>query len=185
MRKQYTTYKARALEGVLSALNGKERITVSFEITEGPCAGQRRKWDGWFTTDASIDRTLDSLRHCGWHGESLADLEGLNDNEVEIQCEEETFNGRDGEPRTVEKVAFVNRLQRLNVKGAMDAAALRAFDARMRGTIAAHKHAYGAQPGAPKPTPRGAPSPRRGAAPPVDDMDPDPSYNSADDDLPF
>lgn len=43
MRKQYTTYKARALEGVLSALNGKERITVSFEITEGPCAGQRRK----------------------------------------------------------------------------------------------------------------------------------------------
>lgn len=135
------THKARAKEWALGlSQTGKEQIAVLFEITSGPHAGKSITWFGYFT-DQTVDRTLESLRHCGWDSDSLADLDGLGENEVVLVVEDETYEGK-----TRSRVKWVNRESRLALKDQMSAAQVQAFAARMRGKTVASKQKYGAQP---------------------------------------
>jgi hypothetical protein len=155
------TFKARAKEWALGlSSTSKEQVAVLFEITQGEHAGKAVTWFGYFTENTT-ERTLDSLRHCGWDGDNFVELKGLDANEVEIVVEEEEYEGK---RRT--KVQWVNRPSRLAMREPMNGQAQAAFAAKMRGKALQHKQKYGAQP---------APSAAAKPAAPRDPMDPDPS----------
>lgn len=132
------THKARAKQWDLGHSDtGKEQIAVMFEITEGEHAGKHITWFGYFT-DATIDRTFDSLRHMGWTSDNIAELDGLNTNEVEIVIEPEEYQGKWND-----KVKWVNRPSRLALKNQMNDRDKAAFAARMKGKAMAHRQTYG------------------------------------------
>jgi len=135
------TVKARAREWALGqSNNGKDQIAILFDIVAGEHAGKSITWFGYFT-DATTERTLESMRHCGWDGDDFVSLDGLNANEVELVLDEETYEGK-----TRTKVQWVNRTGRLSLKNAMDKQQQQAFAAKMRGAAIASKKKYGAQP---------------------------------------
>lgn len=135
------THKARAKEWDLGiSSTGNEQIAIMFEIVEGEHAGKTRTWFGSFS-DAAIDRTLDSMRHCGWDGDSLATIDGLGANEVEIVIEQEEYQGK-----LNEKVRWVNKPAALKLKHQLTGAARDAFASKLRGKVIAHKQKYGPQP---------------------------------------
>ncbi len=160
------THKARAKEwdfGVSS--NGNEQVAILFEITQGEHAGKTRTWFGSFS-DAAIDRTLDSMRHCGWDGDSLANVENLQNNEVEIVIEEEEYQGK-----RREKIKWINKPAGLKLQHQLAGSARDAFAAKLRGKVIAHKKKYGAQPPPTAPTKSSSSHPGYddGAPPPSDD----------------
>jgi hypothetical protein len=136
------THRARAEEWQLGVSStGKEQIGVMFQLI-GAHEGKHITWFGYFT-DNTVDRTLESLRHCGWDSDNLAELDSLGANEVELVIEDETYEGK-----TRSKVKWVNRPSRLQMKEQMNPAQIAAFAARLRGKTVASKQKYGAQPAA-------------------------------------
>jgi hypothetical protein len=150
-------FKARAKEAQFGhSSTGKEQIAVMFELS-GEHAGRTLTWFGYFT-DETVDRTFESLRHCGWDTDNIVDALGqIGANEVELVVEEETYEGK-----TRDRVKFVNRPYRLAVKEPMSAQAQLAFAARLKGKAIASKKAYGAQPAGTGPAKK--PQSSRGAA---------------------
>jgi hypothetical protein len=168
------THRARAEEWQLGVSStGKEQIGVMFQLIGGAHEGKHITWFGYFS-DGAIDRTLESLRHCGWDSDNLAELDSLGANEVELVIEDETYEGK-----TRSKVKWVNRISRLQMKEQMTPQQVAAFAARLRGKTVASKQKYGAQP-----APAAAANGRRTEQRSFDDGhaagDPGPS-----DDLPF
>jgi hypothetical protein len=168
------THRARAQEWALGVSStGKEQVAVMFQLVGGAHDGKHITWFGYFT-DSTVDRTLESMRHCGWDSDSIADLDSLGANEVELVIEDETYEGK-----TRSKVKWVNRVSRLQMKEQMNVSQVQAFAARLRGKTVASKQKYGAQPAT-------SASVRRGEQRHFDDGygrgDPGPSN---DDDIPF
>lgn len=134
------TYKARTLSGGLGYTSkGTEQVGIDFQITEGPHEGQHITWYGFFT-DKTADRTIESLRICGWEGDDLCDLTGIEKNEVELVIEAEDYtDSRTGEIKTGSRVRWVNRIggSGFSMRDAMDATQAREFAARMRGRVVA------------------------------------------------
>ena len=110
-----------------------EQIAVEFEILEGEDAGEFITWYGYFTADTE-QRTLESLRACGWQGDDLAELKGMGSRKVSLVIEDETFEGK-----THSRVRWVNRFGGNGVRLAktMDAQARRQLAARLRPAAAA------------------------------------------------
>lgn len=79
------TAKADGFEFGRIPNTGTEFVRVHFVIAK---TNQRIAWDGWLT-DAAIDRTLESLSHCGWDGRSLSDPRGIGTKECEIVIDHE------------------------------------------------------------------------------------------------
>lgn len=137
--------KGRAQEWAYGRTSqGHTQIAVAFAILDGEHAGRTLTWFGHFT-EKTVDRTLDSLRHCGWDGDDPSDLTGLDRNEVQLVIDDEEYNGQ-----TRTKIQFVNRLGGLALKDQLSPDEVRAFAARLRGRAVAHKQKYGGQPAAPK-----------------------------------
>ena len=130
------------------AKNGTEQIAVTFQVTDedadgkrGPLHGHRKVWYGFFT-DNTTDRTLESLRHCGWGSDELSDIANLDEDAcrrllpkvVQLVLENETYNGR-----TIEKVRWINSIEetRSAIKNKADENAVKSLSARMRGRAAA------------------------------------------------
>ena len=135
--------------------SGKEQIAVQFGFLEP--AGERLTWYGFFT-DATFDRTIESLRACGWTGSSLDEFTaealpaGFNQ-QVELVVQHEEYQGK-----TQVRVAFVNKVGGgMALKSAMSSDQARAFAAKMKGRIAALS---GGVPPAAKPAPRAVPKAR-------------------------
>lgn len=132
------THKARAKEWALGVSStNKEQIAVMFELLGGEHAGKHITWFGYFT-DGTVDRTLESLRHCGWESDSLAELDTLGNCDVELVIEDEEYEGK-----WRSKVKWVNRIAKLALKEQMNPAQVAAFAARMRGKTVASKQKYG------------------------------------------
>lgn len=113
---------------------GKEQVGVEFEIvTAGEYIGHRVVWYGYFT-DRTTERTLESLRICGWFGDDITNLTGIGEGShvVELVIEHETYNGR-----VTAKVQWVNRAGGLAMKTQLSPDKKAAFAARLRGSIAA------------------------------------------------
>lgn len=106
---------------------GTEYIAVEFMITEGEHAGQRRTWRGFFT-DKTAERTIQSLRYCGWAGDNLMQIDDLGKNLVQVVINHESYDGK-----TFDRISFVNRLGGLAIKNKMSDDERQAFAARMRG----------------------------------------------------
>lgn len=88
-------------------------------------------WNGWLT-DAAQERTIESLRHCGWRGTDITDITFPEDNEVILVVKTEEYEGK-----RHSKVAFINGT-RAKVESNMDPASAKAFSERMRGALLAY-----------------------------------------------
>jgi hypothetical protein len=70
------------------------QILIWFEITDGPYKGSKLPWFGYFTED-SAERTIDSLRLCGFTGQDIYDIENQTlDGSVLVQVENTVYKGR-------------------------------------------------------------------------------------------
>lgn len=114
---------------------GIRQVLIYFEILDGPHAGQRLPWFGYFG-QKSFKRTLQALRYCGWTGDELADLDSQDlDQKVEIVVGHNSYINDNDREITVARVDWVNRLGAGVIKLAdpMGETDLRAFSARMKG----------------------------------------------------
>lgn len=132
------TYRAVPVDACLGRTStGKEQIALMFEIAmAGDEPPYRIAWYGYFT-DATFDRTIDSLRHIGWTGSDLSDfVNGLPEGasqEVEIVVDHEQDQAGEWKAR----VRWVNSGRGIAVKERLDEASARSFGAAMKGRIAA------------------------------------------------
>lgn len=87
-------YQARATRAALGETKeGNERVAVEFELLTEGFAGQRITWYGYFT-DKAFPITIKALRACGWYGDDLSDLSGIEINEVELDIQNEAYEGK-------------------------------------------------------------------------------------------
>jgi len=134
------TYRARGVTAALGLTSkGSEQVAVELTLLEGENEGKSITWYGYFT-DKTTERTLDSLRHLGWEGDDLADLTGIDRNEVNVVIEDEQDDR--GEYRS--RVRWINRAGGLALKERLQGDQLKAFSARMKGAVLAHKQKSGA-----------------------------------------
>lgn len=146
-------YTARASEAAWNeSQNGNFYLVVRFVVSQGEAAGQICTKKFHFT-DATVDRTYEDLRVCGWTGTDPVEigtngLAGIDTNEVSITVEHETYNDRNtGEEKKAAQIKWINPLNRalssnadahkLREFGRSMAARFAAFDARNRATGAA------------------------------------------------
>lgn len=139
-------YRARALGGEFgySSKKGTEQVAVEFEILDESHQGERITWIGFFT-DKTTERTMESLRICGWKTDDVTDLQGITDNEVQLVIDHETFEGKERA-----KVQWVNRPSSgFQMKSTMNADQKKAFAQRMKGAAVKSRQAAAAPNGNP------------------------------------
>lgn len=142
---------------------GDPQVAVQFAILDGPQAGRRAVWFGYFTAD-TIARTIESLRRCGFKGDDLAKLPFQRINqEVSIVVEHNTWEGK-----TTARVAWVNAAGGGGLKLAkpLSGPALGIFAAKMKRHVTAVAEVAGPAATPPAPGAVAAPSGEAPAAPP-------------------
>lgn len=131
--------KARAW-GFGKTNNGSIQIGIEFDFLDIP--GKTMPYYGSFSGNAT-EHTLKAMRACGWAGEDLTDLTGLDTNEVSLTVDWDEYQGK----RTL-KVKWVNPAGGIGFKERVDVAELADFAFHMipvikatnPGTIPAPEH---------------------------------------------
>lgn len=164
-------YDAKAREwGLGEAGSGTPQVAVFFEILTPDATHQGLTWYGSLT-DNAFERTIESLRHCGWKGTDLEEIAAgkgdLNANVVSLTVEDEEYPAGSGQWRT--KVQWVNRRGGLAIKAPLAGDKLRAFSAQMKGKIAALDAAKGTRPAAASKPANGGPPTGQPEPPPITD----------------
>jgi len=99
------TYTARCIDAQLGETKkGTPQIVLEFEVVGDNAWAGSRITAYCFLTEAAMDRSLESLRYCGWRGADLSDLSGVMDNDVELVVKDETYEGK-----TFPRVQWINR----------------------------------------------------------------------------
>ena len=169
-------YRGKAKEWTLSeSSTGKVMIVVLFDILTEGASEKSLTWRGFFT-EATTDRTIESLRAMGFEGDDLSQLVGLDKNEVDLVVEDEEYtDSESGEVKTSAKVQWVNKPKALSVKNVLEGDSLKSFAAQMKAAFRAADAANGKRTSAPKPaaTPNTGQSGglRRPEPPPMTDSD--------------
>lgn len=167
-------YRARAIEWALGKTEkGSRQVAVRFEtFDDQDQPGERITWYGYFT-EKTQERTLESLQHCGWEGDDITDLSGIERNEVQLVVEHDEYEGK-----VRAKVAWVNRPGGggIAIKAPLDEAEKAEFAREVKATVLAMRQGQ-----------RRAPASRNAAArapepPPIAE---DPRYAGIDGDIPF
>jgi hypothetical protein len=128
-------YCARVAVAALAGTSaGTEHVYALFQILEGKHEGQFVPWYGFFT-DVTSKQTVEALRYCGWRGYDLANLEGVQENEVTIEVEHGQRTGK-----TEARVSWVHHSSRLTDFDPMSAEQARAFADRMHAFVLSLKH---------------------------------------------
>lgn len=133
--------------------DGSPQVAVQFAILDGPHAGRRCTWFGFFT-EKSIKRTIESLRFCGFKGDDLAKLPFQPiSQEVSITVEHNEWDGK-----TSARVAWVNAPGGGGVKleKPMSKDQLRLFGAKLKGHVKQVAEVSGSAAEAPQPSSRAA-----------------------------
>ncbi|HVO30759.1 MAG TPA: hypothetical protein VMV18_08485 [bacterium] len=156
------TYKAKASTWALAeSSKGTPEVAVEFVLTHPDMQGRSITWHGYLS-EKTFNRTVESLRYCGWKGDDLSDLSGLDANEVSLVVENEEYEGE-----THPRVKWVNRAGGLAVKAPMSGDKAKAFAASMRERVRAFDAAKGNKPA---PSNGGRPSYQEDTPPPNDDI---------------
>lgn len=140
------TYHAHAVGAQIGFTSkGNEQIAVEFELTDEEYAGQHITWIGFFT-EATTERTMESLRHCGWHGDDITEAmrDGLAANEVQLVIDHEVYEGK-----TQVRVRWVNKPGSgggMKLRAPMDDAQKRQFAAKMKAQAVASRMKAGVKP---------------------------------------
>jgi hypothetical protein len=80
------------MEGVLTeSKNGNPMVVVQFQFLDPPHTEIR--WNGMLM-GKMLDRTLDSLRYCGWTGDDLSNIVFPPGAEVSLALENELYEGK-------------------------------------------------------------------------------------------
>jgi hypothetical protein len=135
------TYLARAVSCTTdtNADKTKECFVVKFSIDSGEHAGTELYYRGWLT-EKTVDRTLDSLRYCGWDSDDVTDVlrpEIISRKQVSLSVEVDEYQGR-----LKNVVAWVNDPSR-RPKGSLDNAAAKLLAARLKGAAIASRNRVG------------------------------------------
>jgi hypothetical protein len=143
---------AKAKRGQLGESKEKKtpRVEVLFEFYADDAAHTIR-WDGYLT-DGALDRTLEALRTCGWAGDDLSDLAGIDTNEVELVIEQEEYEGK-----TYDRVKWVNAIGGGGFSS-LEPAAQKTLAAQLKSKVRAFDAAKGVK----------TPTPTKTAAKPVE-----------------
>lgn len=146
---------------------GKPQVLVNFEIIDGPYAQRRLPWWGSFNSKlpegskaklTPMQRTIQSLRFCGWVGDDIMDAVNQDlGNEVSIQVEH--AQSPDGK-YTNAKVAWVNKAGggQVMISKPMGKSALVRFSAQIKNVAKSIPAVPGKKPdraSTPAPTPAG------------------------------
>ena len=134
------TFEARPLPGAQVGETGKGSmcVGVEFELID---TGQHISWYGYFSEKAQ-ERTIESLRFCGWTGTDLDNLSEIGTKEkitVQLVIEHEEWEGT-----TRAKVQWVNRGGGLRLNKPLSGNEAKAFAASMKGAIMAYDQKKGA-----------------------------------------
>lgn len=136
-------YRAMAVEWALGKTNGgAPQVAVRFETFEDDVPGESITWYGYFT-EKTTERTLESLGYCGWTGDDITDLTGVESNEVQIVVEHETYEGK-----VNAKVKWVNRPGGggIAIKAPLDDAEKASFAREMKAKIISMRQGQRAAP---------------------------------------
>jgi hypothetical protein len=112
-------------------VNSPFTAAVSFEVLNGPCAGQKITSFLYFG-EKSAERSLESLRACGFTGD---DIDKFSDQTPDIECqivvEHETYQGK-----TRAKVKWVNAPYKgFTFEQPLDAPSLRKYSAQLKSKL--------------------------------------------------
>ena len=137
-------YKARGVVAQLGETGGgKPQVGVQFSILDEGMQGERITAYLYFT-EKTTERSIESLRICGWQGDDLTDLQGIQLNEVELVCEPESYQGPDDqEPKTTLKVKWINAPGGGGLRAPMAPDKAKSFAAQMKGQIRAFDQKHG------------------------------------------
>lgn len=156
--KRFYEAKARTW-GLGESGTGSEQVAIEFEILTPDAPEKALTWYGYFSEKA-FDRTIESLRICGWAGANLEEIAdgqgGLDANLVSLTVEDEEYDGR-----TFAKVQWVNRPGGLALKAPLVGERAKSFAAQMQGRIRALDASQGK-----RPAPAAAPAGNGGAKKP-------------------
>ncbi|HEY2735947.1 MAG TPA: hypothetical protein VGI70_18245 [Polyangiales bacterium] len=137
-------WKARAIEANLAnADTGTPHVSILFRLVEGPDEGQTIQWNGYLS-DKALERSLESLRHCGWDSDNLSELASVTKNEVRLVVEHEVSQQGESVGKVFARVRWVNAADALRVRNPMSPGDKAAFAERMRGAVIAHRMKTGA-----------------------------------------
>jgi hypothetical protein len=126
-------YAAQAESWTLGrSSTGKEQVAISFLVLTEGATHERLTWYGYFT-EHTFDRTVETLRTCGWQGDDLSDLSGVEQNKVSLVVVDEDFEGK-----VTARVAWVNRTGGgPSVKEVLEGNEAKAFAAAMKDRVRA------------------------------------------------
>lgn len=129
-------YRGRPVSAALGLTSkGNEQIAVTFELVDPP--GERVTWYGFFT-EKTTDRTIQSLRYCGWTGNDLSvfvdgqELPPGVDQEVDLVVEHNEYEGK-----VTARVAWVNSGGGMGLRNALSQDQAKSFAERMKRQIGA------------------------------------------------
>lgn len=139
---QKAKYRARAV-GVKfgQSSNNNTQIAVTVEVVDhDEYTGEETTWIGHFT-DKTTERTIESLRHMGWQGDELAELEDadavrcaeLLPETIIVVVEPEVYEGKERL-----KAQWINKIGGgFAFKEPLAGADLKSFSAQMRAQVKA------------------------------------------------
>lgn len=132
-------YKGRAIAGSEqygTTKKGDEQIAIDVEIPSLGCSYTTFL----YFTEAAAPYAIERLRACGWQGNDISKLAGIDKNEITVGIKYETYQGKERM-----KIDIATGGGRVQLENPLDERAKRAFAARMQSFL------KGAGGGAPAP----------------------------------
>jgi hypothetical protein len=138
-------YKGHAIAGSEqygTTKSGNDQIVIDLDV---PSLGRQFSTFLVFT-DKSAEYELKRLRACGWDGDDISNLAGIDKNEIDVQVFYELYEGKEQM-----KVRIATGGGKFKIESPMDDKAKRAFAARMKSFIKGERPAAKAAPKAAAP----------------------------------
>lgn len=97
-------YKFRATTNwsLSETTKGTPYVRLEFEILEGTSKGRKLQKD-FYLSDKTWERTIESLRCCGWQGDDVSNLTGVETRDVVGKVVHEMITDKEGTPKTDEQ----------------------------------------------------------------------------------
>jgi len=135
--------------GMSSTSNLQIAITFKFTNPEDEYFGHVITWMGSFAPGKASEITLEAMENCGWSGDDVMNMTGIDSNEVELVIIEE-YNEEKG--RAFDKVKFVNRAgaNRFAFQRPVEGSALASQAKTLNQSIRAIRASQGRKPSAPQ-----------------------------------
>lgn len=159
------------------------QVAVSFRFTndQSELYGQTITWIGTFAPGKASEIALQALENCGWRGDDVLDMTGIDSEEVELVIADE-WNAE--QTKQYPKVQFVNRpgAGRFEFQNPIEGQSLAVHSRALSQQFRAIRASQGRKPAAPAPAQQ-----RRNSAPATQDPGGPPLFGNerADDELPF